>query len=432
MADHAKLSPSSAHRWMACPGSVALESTQPDTSSASATEGTLAHALAAVCLEDEHDAALFVGNVFKYTDHGVDREAIITGEMATNVQVYIDAIRSYARDGEMFIEQRLPFFGADDLDPVQASVVPLTDVPEQFGTSDAVILQPKEIQIHDLKYGRGVKVDAFEVDENGESVPNPQMALYALGALAEYSLTHDFNRVRLVIHQPRLGHLSEFGMSVDDLRAFGRKAKAAARVALVIVDTKGPFLHPGESQCRFCKAQAVCPALRNVVLSTVADDFADISVPIADQVADVNEQVADNAMLGRLLAAVPMIESWCKAIGAKAHAELLAGNPVDGFKLVQGRQGARAWTSADEAEALLKAMRLKADEMYDRTVINPTACEKVLADSPRKWAKVQPLISRSDGKPSVAPATDKRPALVIEPVATADDFDNIDDASDLV
>jgi hypothetical protein len=122
--------------------------------------------------------------------------------------------------------------------------------------------------------------------------------------------------------------------------------------------------------------------------------------------------------------AVDLVEGWCKAVRAEVERRMLAGTPVPGYKLVEGRAGARAWADPAEAEKLLKSFRLKQDEMYDFTLISPTTAEKVLAQaSPKRWAKAQALIRRSDGKPSVAPASDKRPALVITPVA--DDFDEL-------
>ena len=122
-------------------------------------------------------------------------------------------------------------------------------------------------------------------------------------------------------------------------------------------------------------------------------------------------------------AAVDIIEDWCKAVRAEVERRLLHGTPVPGFKLVQGRKGSRVWANADEAEALLKALKLKQDEMYERKLISPTTAAKVLKEAPKKWERVEALITQSEGKPSVAPESDKRPALVLTPVV--DEFEDL-------
>ena len=121
-----------------------------------------------------------------------------------------------------------------------------------------------------------------------------------------------------------------------------------------------------------------------------------------------------------------LIEAWCKAVRAKVEAELLAGNSVPGFKLVQGRRGARKWADLTAAEQALKAMRLKVEEMYDLSLISPTTAEKLHKAGtigPRQWPKLQTLVVQPEGMPSVAPESDKRPALAVQ--ASADEFDNV-------
>jgi len=147
-------------------------------------------------------------------------------------------------------------------------------------------------------------------------------------------------------------------------------------------------------------------------------------VPGAEHIAP-----ADDEWLSAAMGQAEQIEGWLKAVRAEVERRLLAGKSVPGYKLVKGKQGNRAWRDAEAAEALLKSFRLKIDEMYDMKVISPTTAEKVLAESPKRWAKAQVLITRADGKPSVAPLSDKRPALEVKPVA--EEFEDLSIADEL-
>jgi hypothetical protein len=125
-----------------------------------------------------------------------------------------------------------------------------------------------------------------------------------------------------------------------------------------------------------------------------------------------------------------IIEDWIKAVRAEVERRLALGTPVPGFKLVRGRAGNRAWSSKDEAEALLKSFRLRQEEMYSFELISPTVAEKVLKESPKRWSKAQALITRSEGALSVAPSSDKRPAVDITPIV--DQFEDVTGGEDLV
>lgn len=407
---HATLSPSGAERWSTCPASVQLEAGYPDSSSDYADEGTAAHAVAEMALREGQDAMAYKGQRIPMRG-GIAVE--VTADMATEVQKYVDYVRDVSAGHELMLEQRLNISGW---------------VPEAFGTSDAVILREDgELHICDLKFGRGVKVDAEE---------NKQMILYALGALDQFAVLMDFERVRMTIHQPRLNHLSEWAITVDELRERGARLKEAAERAYLYVDSETPpapsDFGPSEKACRFCKAKATCPALAQRVQEEIGADFDNLT---AWAVSDEQKAMTLKALspstpeaLGKAMQAIDLIEIWCKGVRGEVERRLLLGEPIEGWKLVKGRAGPRKWTSEQEAEDLLKSMRLKADEMYDKTVISPTTAEKLLKDTPRRWAKAQALITKSEGSPSVAPESDKRPALVIQPAA--DDFDDVTASAD--
>lgn len=420
MTTHAKLSPSSAHRWMKCAGSMILENGLPNTSSAHADEGTAAHFLGSECLEQGKNATDFLNQHISIQSNGnamweptpdliTSRIYKVDLEMSENVQKYIDAIRSQAEGNELLIEQRLDFSE-------------FVGVENAFGTADAIVLTEDEIQVHDLKYGR-VKVDAEE---------NEQLKLYALGALSVFGMFGDFKKVRMAIHQPRIGHVSEAVVSIEELYTFGEVARSQVQHITSLQDGLDigdgasieefkASLVPGEKQCYWCKAKATCPALTKQVLTTITGEFDDLTtIDIGACIGAAVDQVAsqENELLGKLFASTALIESWLKAVAIKVSEKLHLGEKVPGYKLVQGRGGSRKWLDDEEAEQLLKSMRLKVEQMYDLKLISPTAAEKLQkadAIGPRQWTKVENLITRSDGKPTVAPESDKRPALDVNP-----------------
>ena len=396
MGAHAKhFRPSAAERWMNCPGSVALCAEIPESESSEyAAEGTAAHLLAAELLETGGTAEDHIGRVIKVAPYSFAVDEAFAG----HVQTYVDRVREYADEGDLLVEQRVKFG-------------PAIGAGDDEGTSDAVILAPPELQVHDLKFGMGVKVYAER---------NPQLMLYALGALREYDILGEFERVRMVIHQPRLGHLSEWDCTAKELQAFADQAGAkvaAAERCLLEGFAKDDDLNPGEAQCRWCPVKATCPALAVVVAETTACDFADLTAP-----AEPPQEPDD---LAGKMTLVDLIEGWCKAIRSEVEARLLKGVSVPGFKLVEGRRGARKWVSDDEAEEALKGMRLKTAQMYDLKLISPTTAEKLkksAAIGPRQWKRLEALVERRDGKPSVALESDPRPAISL---AADGEFDSL-------
>lgn len=402
--------------WLACAGSLAMNKGLPESSSKYADEGSAAHQLAAWCLDGWNSqasmvwpapAAGFIGRVITIGE----REFVVDDEMARHVQVYVDNIALYA-DGadEVLVEHKVNYSSHLGLDAEHA-----------WGTGDVIIVKGNELQSHDLKYGQGEEVDA----------DTPQLKLYLLGALSHFDLEYAIEHARGVIHQVRKDpRPKDMSWPLADLLAWAKDhaAPAADKADIAMYATPEELvgmLTPGEKQCRWCKAKATCPALREeVALQTTGAVWTPMAADEFDALKPIEPDATTSAeYLAMAMSKVDLVEHWCTAVRAEAERRLLTGTPVPGYKLVQGRRGARAWTDATAAEALLKSFRLKVEQMYDLKVISPTSAEKVLAESPKRWKKAQALISQSEGKASVAPASDKRPALEIAPVA--DEFSDL-------
>lgn len=382
---HAKKSPSGSDGWMKCNGWRS-----DSTGSSFADWGTDCHAFSA-------DALLTGKTAKSYLGQKGDKGNICDADMVECIDDYTKLVLKYAKGGELYVEVSVPI---DHLTGEQGAT----------GTSDGVIINNyemvsagqeehgREIIVIDLKTGMGVPVSAER---------NSQLMMYALGAIEMFSLTHgEFDRARLVISQPRINNDSEWTISIDELLAFGETIK--------IVPTG---LVPGEKTCRWCAAKATCPAIQQQVM-----DAFDV----------VPSENVDPQRLGELMGMVPQIENWCKAIRAETDLRILNGQPVPGYKLVQGKRGNRAWTDVEAVVEILKKSRFKNEQIYDQKLLSPTKIEKLFEDKPKKWVVLSQLISQSDGKPSVAPDSDKRPQLI--KVDAAGDFDEIEvkDATDVL
>lgn len=394
MTTHAKFSPSSCHRWIRCAASIVIEDTLPDSTSAFAIEGTAAHALAETILrrrlrsEDKIDAIDYLGT---YPESGTIQ---VDHDMVDNVQTYVDTVWHLAMGKELYIERKVDF----------SNVI---QVANSFGTADAIIVSDDELQIHDLKYGRGVKVDAYE---------NEQLMLYALGALEEFDLLYDFKKVILFIHQPRLNHISEWEVSLEHLRGFGIHVRDAAEKAIRIKLSEPNIadFNPGEKQCRWCKAAGgLCKAQRDFIYSKLSDSFDDHSIEF--------KTTLDNNELVDVFRNLKLITNFCTSVENRVFNMLHSGQFLEGLKLVQGRGGKRIWQDEEATEKLFKSFKLKQNDIYVKKLISPTQAEKLLKDS-RCWPKVETLIVRSEGKPTVVNESDPRPAIVI-----TDDFEVVED-----
>ena len=415
---HSKWSASGFESIMLCPGKKVLEAGKPNSSSKYAAEGTAAHQVLTWALAHKRHAADYLGEVIEADGFTF----VVDEDMARHVQVTVDYCNDLAGDdGVIFADIRVNYSEYLDTPEVEA-----------WGTADVIIARGDELIVVDFKYGMGVEVSAER---------NPQMSLYGLGALQAYQgIAADFERVRLAISQPRIKTApSEYDLSVADLEAWGRSTARSAVISCKIAESTSQdavwqetFLRPGEKQCRFCKAKAstgsdgkltLCPALRDELTATTTgqavadlDEFTDLTAP---KVSDATDQDWLEAVVSK----ADMFEDLFTAARAELERRLLAGVPSKQFKLVQGKRGSRAWSDAKVAEATLKTMRIKIEDMYDFKLISPTSAEKLAKSEvigKRQWPKLQELITQSEGKPHVAPVSDARPALDIKPVV--DDF----------
>ena len=436
---HAAKSPSSAYRWATCTASVGAQVGIPNTGNDAARLGTCGHQMHAELLEDPSlDPQSYLGREMAFWEHpesdshGEDWTDALTPDPGLDVrhtvtvdQDLIDAVMAsvnYVRNhqalhgGELLVEKSVP-------------IGHFTGEEGATGSSDVILLGATVLDVMDLKLGRH-KVYAYEVITpthkdvvTGEVVPevvrpNLQMACYALGALEEYGLLGDFQTVRMTILQPFVGHISEFSCTVEELLEVRDWLSKQAREC----DTN-PTYRPSASACHYCRASGNCSAQTQAVISMALDGFEDVDT--------ATPKVPNDNTLGSLYAALPIIADWSKAVEARVRDRLTSGHPVvrnDGvsYKLVEGKNLARTWTNADEAEATMKRMRLKADEMYTFNLISPTGAEK-LAKPPKvkkgqepipavlgktQWSRLEKLIAKGQkGAPQIALETDPRPAL---------------------
>lgn len=368
---HAKLGASGASGWLNCP-----QWAGGGGSSIYAAAGSVTHEVAAECLTANKEPSNYIGQVFESDGFTV----VFDDDMAATAKTYVDLCTGLATMGGyggQLVEISLPIDHITG-EPNAVSTIDFGLLPTGDGT---------EALLADLKTGRGEPVDAQD---------NPQMALYAIALLDEYGLAYDIQSVRMMIIQPPLYSVTEWVQTVEELEVWRARFAAAAAVSLT---GTAPAVAGGK-QCRWCSKKGDCPTLNNVVFEAVGDGDTDLA---SDELADALDK-AD------------MVETWIKGIRAEGERRLLDGRAVRGYKLVQGKKGHRKWSNEAEAEAMLKSMRIKHDAMYSYSLVSPTAAEKLAkvdVIGEKQWIKLQSLVTQSEGSPSVAPESDKRPALVI-------------------
>lgn len=384
-AAHALLSASSAHRWLVCTAAPKLEATFPDTTSEYAREGTLAHEICELKLT-KYVTAMAKGTYTKKLN-ALKKHELYQPEMLETSEAYMDYIKSvalsYPTAPAIAIERRVNFSDY---------------APDGFGTADCLLLAGDVLHVIDYKHGKGVVVDATE---------NPQMKLYALGAMHDYAMLYQFKTAKMAIVQPRVGNISEFEMSADALLDWGETVvKPKAQKAL----SDGGEFNPGE-HCRFCRAKYACRAR--------SEHFASFA-ELAQARADPRLLTLDE--LGALLHDARMLKKWAEDLEEYALAECLEGRAVPGWKAVEGR-GSRAFTDADAAFEKLVAGGVEEAVLYERRPLTLAQAEKTIGKK-MFTELVGDMVAKTPGKPTLALEADKRPA-VTNAAKAADVFDGL-------
>lgn len=381
MTQHASLGASSAYRWMNCPGSVNLSIGIQESESVHAAEGTAAHKLADLCLRKGVDASLYAGTQIDGFE--------VTVEMVDAVQMFLDEVRRVAAldpQSVVFIERQ---FNLDDLKPPA----------RMFGTADAMVFLPsfRKLVVLDLKYGRGVLV---------EVEGNRQLRYYALGGLLEFEKnlykSGAIDEVEIVIVQPRAQHIDgairsetiEYLDLVDWTMELLEAAKATQQEDAPL--KAGPW-------CRWCRAKAICPAIRERAQLVAQVEFADLpeSKPPAPETlpAEVLVEVLDN---------MNILEEWLTAVKAYAHVLLEQGYDLPGWKLV-AKRAMRKWKDEKDALGALYDMGLSEDDATTTKIRSPAQIDAVMKRYGGDPKSIEHLYHKQSSGTTLVPESDSRP-----------------------
>lgn len=368
MTKHAILSASSSHRWLECPPSAMLERQFPNTTSTAAEEGTAAHALA------EHKLNFHLNHKSIYQPSIYDNEEMEghTDDYVAYVMEQVNKAKETCKLPLVLLEERLDFSDY---------------VPDGFGTGDCVIISDDKLQIIDLKYGLGVLVEAED---------NPQMMLYALGALVTYGVLYDIKEVSMTIFQPRRENISTWTISVEELYQWAEEVvKPTAKIA---IQGKGDF-HPG-SHCTFCKAKVQCRARADANLKLAQLEFQ-------------KAPLLEDFEIEEVLAVINDLTKWASEVQAYAlDMAVNRGKEWVGYKLVAGRSVRKY---ANEEQVAQTAIAHGFEGIYKKSLIGLTEMTKLMGK--KQFDEILgELIIKPQGKPSLVPVSDKRKAIQVNNV----------------
>lgn len=365
MVGHALLSASSSRRWLNCPPSARLCENYEDKSSEYAQEGTDAHSLC------EHKLKSMLGMESANPTEGLSFYSEEMEQCACDYAAYVMELvaeaKKICKDPVVLIAQRLDFSRF---------------VQEGFGTGDCVIIADGTLYIVDYKHGKGVEVSA---------VDNPQMMLYALGALELFDGIYDIDTVQMAIFQPRRDNVSVCVMAKDDLLSWANGE--LAEKAKLAYDGEGKFACG--DWCRFCKAKAACRKRAEYNLEMAKYDFA---MPAT----------LEDAEIVAILARADELSVWAADVKEFALQQALSGIKYDGYKVVEGRSNRRYTDEAAVADAVKKAgFNPYEEKLLGITAMTAALGKKRFADIIEKAG----LTEKPQGKPALVPESDKRPPM---------------------
>lgn len=361
---HAILSASSSHRWLGCTPSARLEQEFADHETEAAAEGTAAHALC----EHKLRKALKMRSKKPVSKYDCDEMDAYTDAYVQFVLEAISEAKQNCADPTVLIEQKLDFS---------------CYVPDGFGTGDCLIVEDKNLHIIDFKYGQGVLVDAEE---------NPQMMLYALGALKLFDCLYDIETVSMSIFQPRRENVSTWTIAVSDLIDWAENTLIPK--AELAFKGEGEYI-PG-AWCQFCKASVKCRARAEAKLELAKFEFAQPPLLSDEEIEEILGKLDD-------------LTKWSNEIAAYAQeAAINHGKVWTGFKLVESRTN-RKYTDEDAVIEAAKAAGYH--DIFKQSLITITEMEKLMGK--KTFAEILgAFIVKPQGKPTLVPASDKRPAIL--------------------
>lgn len=421
--EHALLSPSGSKKWLGCSASLLCEKDIPNESGQAAINGTAMHAVSEDLLNRHikgettvtaaHYKGVYVLNEGKGPIKAVAGKppagsVLINDEFVTMVERYTDYALGIISSAEYVkIEMRAeltkllhPGYTADFIDERTGETGEAT--VKTFGTADLVAVIPRTdgsfmLLVGDLKTGRHA-VDAKE---------NKQLMLYALAILAKLRRLYDITLVRQAIFQPYCGGPSEWDITPEGLDIFRKFASKRAIEALDVYyggkkNLKASHFKPSADACQWCRFNEKCNARTKAAIQTGGTTATD-----ADLGDDNHEMTPEE--LKAAYEKLPELRQHIATIEKAMHAALLSGVAVPGYKLATGNEGNRKWSDAAKVTEMLEGARIKRDMMFKESLISPTDAEKVFkTEKPRIWRRLEKLIERAPGKPTIAAADDPR------------------------